>query len=286
MAELRRIEGYAPEHLPFEIALIEQLRARLPNVPQVACFDTAFHRDLPMVARMLPIPRRYFAAGIERYGFHGLSCGYALEVLAGAAGDAAACSRVIIAHLGNGSSVTAVQGGKSRDTSMSFSPAAGVPMSSRSGDIDPGVLWYLTRYAGLSGEQLHYMLNHESGLLGVSETTGDMQSLLALEGEDPRAAEAVALYCYQVKKWIGALAAALGGLDVLLFTGGIGENAPLIRARICAGLDFLGVVLAADRNGRGDAMISDKAASQVVVRIVRTDEELVIARFTLRVRGP
>ena len=233
VAELHHLSPFDPQHLPEEILLTEAFHERFPGLAQVACFDTAFHRDMPRVARLLPIPRKYDAKGIERYGFHGLSCAYLMEELARDAGAEAANGRVIVAHLGNGASLTAIRGGKSVDTSMSFTPTAGIPMSTRSGDLDPGLVWYLEQVEHLSPRQFNTMVNSESGLLGVSETSSDMRDLLEREAKDVRAAEAVALFCYQVKKWIGSFAAALGGLDTLIFAGGIGENAPPVRARIC-----------------------------------------------------
>ena len=233
--ELHQLQPFDPEHLPEEILLTEAFHRRFPDLPQVACFDTAFHHDLPHVAQMLPIPRRYEAQGVRRYGFHGLSYAFLMEELARLAGPQAARGRVILAHLGNGASLAAVYEGKSVDTSMSFTPTAGVPMSTRSGDLDPGLVWYLARTEGISAKKFNEMVNFQSGLLGVSETSSDMQDLLEGETEDVRAAEAVALFCYQVKKWIGAFAAALGGLDTLVFAGGIGENASVVRARICDG---------------------------------------------------
>ena len=275
--ELRRISVYAPEHLPFEIELIDLLRARAPVLPQVVCFDTAFHRDMPRMAKIVPIPRRFYAKGIERYGFHGLSYAFLMEELARVAGPEAAQARVILAHLGNGASLAAVRDGKCIDTSMGLTPAAGVPMSTRSGDLDPGLIGYLARTENMTAEQFHRMVNHESGLLGVSETSSDLRDLLDREGQDVRAAEAVALFCYQVKKWIGAYAAVLGGLDTLVFAGGIGENAPVIRARICAGLDFLGIKLDQATNDRCEPVIS-MGASRVTVRVIPTDEEAMIAK--------
>ncbi len=253
LAELKRIQPFDPEHLPAEIALMEALAARSPQVPQVACFDTAFHAALPRVASQLPIPRRYEAQGVRRYGFHGLSYAYLLEELERLAGAPAAAGRVVLAHLGNGASLAAVAGGRSVDTTMALTPAAGLVMSTRSGDLDPGVLAYLARTDGQTAAQLDRMVNHESGLLGVSETSSDMRDLLAREAADVRAAEAVALFCYQAKKWIGAYAAALGGLDTLVFAGGIGENAPAVRERICDGLGFLGIELDAARNAAASA---------------------------------
>jgi acetate kinase len=280
LAELRRITPYDPEHLPRELELIEAIRQRHPALPQVACFDTAFHRTLPDVARRLPLPRRYAARGVERYGFHGLSYAYLMEEL-GRIDPAAARGRVILAHLGNGASLAAVRDGRSLDTSMGFTPAAGLVMSTRTGDLDPGLVYYLARAEGQTAAQFQRMVNHESGLLGVSGTSSDMRDLLARERRDRRAAEAVELFCYQAKKWIGAYAAALGGLDTLVFAGGIGENAPPVRARICAGLGFLGVALHAGRNARSAPLLSTDA-SRVRVRMIPTNEELMIVRSVSR----
>ena len=219
------LSPFDPEHLPEEILLTEEFHRRFPDLPQVACFDTAFHHDLPRVAQLLPIPRRYEAQGVRRYGFHGLSYAFLMGELARLAGTEAAQGRVILAHLGNGASLAAVHRGKPMDTSMSFTPTAGVPMSTRSGDLDPGLVWYLARTEHLDAKGFNEMVNFKSGLLGVSETSSDMRDLLEHETQDVRAAEAIALFCYQVKKWIGAFAAALGGLDTLVFAGGIGENA-------------------------------------------------------------
>ena len=282
--ELQRLSPFDPEHMPEEILLIEAFHRRFPDLPQVACFDTAFHHDLPRVARLLPIPRRYEAQGVRRYGFHGLSYEFLMEELARLAGPGAAQGRVILAHLGNGASLAAVCEGKSVDTSMSLTPTAGVPMSTRSGDLDPGLLWYLARVEGLDARRLNEIVNSQSGLLGVSETSSDMRDLLGRETQDVRAAEAVALFCYQIKKWIGAFAAALGGLDTLVFAGGIGENAPTVRARICDGLGFLGIELREKRNAANEGVIST-AASRVAVRVIRTDEELMIAKKVGRVLG-
>jgi acetate kinase len=282
--ELHRISPYDPDHLPREIELIEAFRKRHPKLPQVACFDTAFHRNMPRVARLFPIPRRYEAKGIQRYGFHGLSYAYLMEELARLSDPAATTGRVILAHLGNGASMAAVGDGKSVDTSMGFTPTAGLVMSTRSGDLDPGLAPYLARTEQITAKQFYEMVNHESGLLGVSEISSDMRDLLAQEADDVRAAEAVALFCYQAKKWIGSFAAALGGLDTLVFAGGIGENAPLVRARICEGLSFLGIELNGARNAENAAVISSDAG-RVAVRVIRTDEELMIARSVCRVIG-
>jgi acetate kinase len=275
--ELHRISPYDPDHLPREIELIEAFRRRYPQLPQVACFDTAFHHTLPRVARLLPIPRRFDALGIRRYGFHGLSYAYLMQELAQLAGTQAAQGRVILAHLGNGASLAAVRDGRSIDTSMGFTPAGGLPMGTRTGDLDPGVAWYLMQSENLTPQQFNRLINHESGLLGVSETSSDMRDLIGHEATDIRAAEAVELFCYQVKKGIGAYAAVLGGLDTLVFAGGIGENAPAVRARICDGLAFLGIEIEEKRNATNAGVIS-ASTSRVSVRVMHTDEEVMIAK--------
>jgi acetate kinase len=281
IAELHRATPYAPDHLPREIALIEALRDRHPDLPQVACFDTAFHAGMPRVARLLPIPRRYYDKGVQRYGFHGLSYAYLIDELARTAGADVADGRVILAHLGNGASMAAVNAGKSIDTSMGFTPAAGLVMSTRTGDLDPGVVSFLVRTERMTASEFHQMVNHESGVLGVSELSPDMKDLLAREAADRRAAEAVDLFCYQAKKWIGAFAAALGGLDMLVFSAGIGEHSAPIRARICEGLAFLGIELD-DKRNRSHAAVISTDAGKVAVRVMHTDEELMIARLVTR----
>jgi acetate kinase len=285
LADLHGITRYAPDHLPREIGLIEAFRTRHPKLPQVACFDTAFHRTMPRVATLLPIPRRHGAKGVQRYGFHGLSYAYLMEELARLGDPAATTGRVILAHLGNGASLAAVRDGKSTDTSMSFTPTAGLVMSTRTGDLDPGLVYYLARTERMTAARFQRMVNHESGLIGVSETSSDLRDLLAREARDVRAQEAVALFCYQAKKWIGSFAAALGGLDTLVFTAGIGENAPVIRKRICDGLGFLGIELDPKRNAKNAPLIS-RDAGRVKVRVIRTDEELMIARSVTRVLTP
>ena len=282
--ELHRITPYDPDHLPLEIELIEAFRQRHPALPQVACFDTAFHRTMPRVASLLPIPRRYEAAGVRRYGFHGLSYEFLMEELARFGDPAATKGRVILAHLGSGASLAAVRDGKSIDTSMGFTPTSGLVMSSRSGDLDPGLVSYLARTEQMSASQFAEMVNQASGLLGVSEISSDLRDLLARESGDVRAAEAVALFCYQAKKWIGSFAAALGGLDTLVFAGGIGENSPLIRSRICDQLGFLGIELGEERNTKSAPLISTDGG-RVAVRVIRTDEEIMIARSVARVLG-
>jgi acetate kinase len=278
---VRQLIPFDPEHLPEEILLTEMFHRRFPELPQIACFDTAFHHDLPQVARQLPIPRRYEAQGVRRYGFHGLAYAHLVAELVRLGDPAATDGRVILAHLGNGASLAAVRDGASIDTSMSFTPSAGVPMGTRSGDLDPGLAAYLARTENMNASQFSAMANSRSGLLGMSETSSDMRDLLDRETQDVRAREAVALFCYQVRKWIGAFAAALGGLDTLVFSAGIGENAPLIRERICAGLDFLGIELDHARNAEHSALISPDAA-RVRVRVIPANEELTIAKAVAR----
>jgi acetate kinase len=280
--ELSRLSQFDPEHLPEEILLTRAFEKRFPNLSQVACFDTAFHHDMPRVAQILPIPRKYEARGVRRYGFHGLSCTYLIEELGRVAGAEPAQGRVILAHLGNGASITAVRGGKSIDTSMSFTPTAGIPMSTRSGDLDPGLSWYLEQTEHVTPRQFHHFINHESGLLGVSGISSDMRELLSRESTEPAAADAVALFCYQAVKWICALAGALRGLDILVFSGGIGENSPEIRARICRELDWLGLQFDEERNKANEALISQDG-SPVMARMIRTDEESVIAKTVWQV---
>ena len=279
--ELHQLQPFDPEHLPEEILLTEAFHRRFPDLVQVACFDTAFHHNLPRVAQLLPIPRLYEARGVRRYGFHGLSYAYLMEELRRVAGSRAARGRVILAHLGNGASLAAVYKGQSMDTSMGLTPTGGVPMSTRSGDLDPGLVWYLARTENVTAKKFNEMVNFQSGLLGISETSSDMQDLLEREAKDLQAAEAVALFCYQVKKWIGAYAAALGGLDTLVFAGGIGENAPKVRTRICDGLGFLGIELNETRNAKSAPLISPDTG-RVAVRVMRTDEEVLIARLVTR----
>jgi len=284
VGELREMIPFDPEHLPREIEFIEVLRRRYPKLPQVACFDTAFHRGMPQVATQLPIPRRYAEKGVQRYGFHGLSYTYLMQELARLGDPAAARGRVILAHLGSGASIAAVLDGKSIDTSMGFTPSAGLVMGTRSGDLDPGLMSYLALKDAMTATQFQTLVNHESGMLGVSQSSADVRDLLDREASDPRAAEALALFCYQAKKWIGSFAAALGGLDTLVFAGGIGENAAVVRKRICDGLGFLGIEIDAAANNRHAPRISTGTGS-VAVRVIRTDEESVIATSSMRVLG-
>jgi len=283
--ELRSISAYAPEHLPRQIAIIESILQKCPALPQVACFDTSFHQTMPRVATILPIPRRYEEFGVRRYGFHGLSYEFLINELTRLGDPAATSGRVILAHLGNGASMTAVRDGISIDTSMGFTPTGGLVMGSRSGDLDPGLLAYLVTSGQMNADELPYLVNHASGLLGVSETSSDMRDLVAREDHDIRAAEAVALFCYQAKKWIGSFAGVLGGLDTLVFAGGIGESSALIRTRICAGLDFLGIELDDARNGNNTGLISADSG-RVKIRVIRTDEELMIANSVVKLLNP
>jgi acetate kinase len=278
LAELHQIAAFDPQHLPFEIALIADFAKRHPGLPQIACFDTAFHRTMPEIARRLPIPRQYQDQGIERYGFHGLSYAYLMDELVRLGDPAATQGRVILAHLGNGASIAAVRDGKCIDTSMGFTPTSGLMMSTRAGDLDPGLGYYLAQAEHMTAAQFQHMVTQASGLLGVSETSADVRDLLAREADDARAAEALAMFCYQAKKWLGAYIAALGGIDTLVFAGGIGENAPVIRARICAGLEFLGIRIQSAHNAASAAVIS-APGGRTTVRVIRTNEELMLARL-------
>jgi acetate kinase len=277
LATLEQWAAIDPEHLPQEISLVKRFMQALPRVQHIACFDTDFHRHLPPVARLLAIPRRYLDKGIRRYGFHGLSYTFVLEELRRLEGAKRANGRVVIAHLGSGASLTATHEGKSVDTSMGLTPTSGIPMSSRSGDLDPGLYAYLAQTEQMSVKAFQHMVNHESGLLGISEISPDIRELLKCEHDDYRAAEAIALFCYQTKKWICALAGALGGVDTLIFTGGIGENLPTIRARICAGIEFIGIKLDASTN-HSNADVISTTNSPVLVRVIPTNEEQVIAQ--------
>ncbi len=279
IAELQRLIPLAPEHLPHELKAVDAAARAYPEARQVACFDTAFHRQMPAVAQAYALPRPLTDAGIIRFGYHGLSYEYILGELAREAGEEAAQGRVIVAHLGNGASMAAIQRGKSVDTTMGFTPTGGLVMSTRSGDLDPGVLLYLLEEQRLTPTAVRRLVSHEAGLLGVSGISADMRDLLSQEQTDPRAAQAIALFCYQARKFLGGLAAVLGGLDTLVFTAGIGENAPTIRQRICEGFDFLGIHLDSARNAANAPIIS-RAASPATVRVMQTNEELMIARHT------
>jgi acetate kinase len=282
--KLRAIAVHDRQHLPLAIDVIEAIRRGHKGIPQVACFDTSFHRAMPPVAKMLPIPRRFHEAGLMRYGFHGLSYAYVMEELARLDGPAVAWDRVVLAHLGNGSSLAAVRNGQCIDTTMGFTPSGGLPMGSRSGDVDPGVIVAMMKAEKLSLEAIEEILETQSGLLGISETSSDIRDLIRLGEYDGRATEAIALFCYEARKGIGAYAAALGGLNTLVFTGGIGEKSAQIRARICEGLSFLGISLDEASNA-SDAAVISPPDSRVTVRVIATDEERMIARETWRLVG-
>ena len=274
---LKSISAYDPEHLPAEIKLIEVFKKHYPKVDQVACFDTAFHNCMPNMAKLLAIPIKYRNKGVKRYGFHGLSYAYIMQTFEKMEGVEKANGKIIIAHLGSGASLAAIKDGKSVDTSMGFTPASGLTMSTRTGDLDPGVAWYLQKFEKLSAKELNHVINHESGLLGISGITGDMQQLLELQLKEKNAADAIEFFCYQCVKWIGAFTAVLGGLDTLIFTGGIGEHAPEIRERICQRLQFFGLELNQSKNTNNDRIIS-KEESKILVRVIKTNEEIMIAQ--------
>jgi acetate kinase len=279
VASLRELIPWAPDHLPHEIDAIEVVSRSYPSLAQVACFDTAFHSEMPHLAKIFALPRHFDDEGLRRYGFHGLSYEYILGELKNKVGAEAADGRVVMAHLGNGSSLAAVRDGKCLDTTMGFTPTGGLVMSTRSGDLDPGIILYLLREKGLTLAEVDSLVNQQAGLLGVSGTSSDMSDLLSREAADPHAAEAVALFCRQAKKFLASFAGVLGGLDTLIFTAGIGENAPSVRWRICQDLAFLGVHIDAGRNDASDPIISADD-SPVTVRVMKTNEELMIARHT------
>jgi acetate kinase len=277
---LRELTPIDPDHLPQAISAIETLKREHPSLAQVACFDTAFHRQMPRVAQICPLPTRFYEEGVLRYGFHGLSYEYVMSELRRLDG-ALAEGRVVIAHLGNGASMVALHHGKTIDTSMGFTPTAGLMMGTRSGDIDPGVLLYLIEEKKMTAKAVNRLLNKQSGLLGISGISEDMQDLLQCEKENSSASLAIQLFCVRAKKYLGAYAAALGGLDTVVFTAGIGEHSPEVRQRICSGLDFMGLKLDPARNRENASVISEKR-SQVKVRVIKTNEELMIARHTAR----
>jgi acetate kinase len=279
LSYLHEIKSFDPEHLPSEIMIAEETMKRLPSAVQVACFDTAFHNTMPETSKILPIPRKYYDKGVRRYGFHGTSYAYLMEELS-RIDSKEAKGKIIIAHMGNGVSLVAIKDGKCIDTTMAFTPTAGVSMSTRSGDLDPGIVLYLAKNEGIDAERFNKIINSESGLLGVSEISSDMRDLLDKESNDKRAKEAIDLFCYQIKKQIGAYSAALGGIDTIIFSAGMGENAPKIRERICRGLEFLGIKLDAKNNELNDTLISTKD-SKVKIRVIKTDEELMIAKTTV-----
>lgn len=283
LAELRRLVPYAPQHLPPALEGVGLAAGFMPSALQVACFDTAFHRSMPEVARTYALPLSVRERGVERYGFHGLSYQYLLHELRRTGEGFAESGRIVMAHLGHGASMAAVRDGRSVETTMGFSPAGGLVMSTRSGDLDPGVVLYLLQEAGMSPGEVKEMLNRRSGLLGLSGVSDDMRKLLRLESTDPSARLAVELFCHQARKQLGAMVAALGGLDMLVFTGGIGEHSPEIRGRICRGLGCMGLAVREEPNRKNAAVISDGAEGGAVIRVMPTDEEQMIAREALRV---
>ena len=277
MARLRDLQALAPLHQPHNLAGIEAATRRLPGVPQVACFDTAFHRTHAWEADTFALPPEFYDRGIRRYGFHGLSYEYIAGLLAEEE-PALAAGRVVVAHLGNGSSLCAIRGGRSVDSTMGFTALDGVPMGTRSGQIDPGVLLHLLTAEGMDAAGVQKLLYGNCGLKGMSGISQDVRDLEA--SDDPRAAAALSYFAWRVRREIGALAAALGGIDALVFTAGIGENARNLRARICEGLGFLGIAADPARNAANEREISPPgAATRVLVR--STDEEAMIARHAL-----
>ncbi len=280
VSQLRDLVSIDPEHVPQALSLIEGMQKSFPALPQVACFDTTFHHQMPEVAQVCPLPLEFREEGVLRYGFHGLSYEYVMSEIERSRPELVK-ARIVIAHLGNGASMAAVHNGKSQDTTMGFTPTSGLPMGTRSGDIDPGVLLYLLQEKKMSAEQVNNLLNRKSGLLGISGLSEDMQDLLAAEKTNTRAALAVKLFCTRATKYIGAYAATLGGLDLLVFTGGIGEHSPAIRDRICSTLSFMGLILDANRNTQNLPLISAND-SHIEVRVIHTNEELIIARHTVR----
>jgi len=273
---------YAPEHLPQALNAIRYATTELPGVFQVACFDTAFHSTMPPLAKLCPIPEQFRNQGVQRYGFHGLSYQYLLSQLQAEGNPLARKGRMIFAHLGHGASMAAVLDGRGIETTMGFSPAGGLVMSTRTGDLDPGVVLFLLQQGHLDSDGLRDMVNKKSGLLGVSGVSDDMRDLLDAEADNPQAHLAVELFCYSARKHIGALTAALGGLDMIVFTGGIGLYSPEIRERICSELGWLGVAVDPEKNLKPAGVISPDG-SRVVVRVMETNEEVTIVRETRRV---
>ncbi|MET3980263.1 acetate kinase [Mucilaginibacter sp. UYP25] len=280
---LMRLEEFiylAPNHLPDELGTIKAFVSAFPKIPQAASFDTAFHKDMPSFIKHYPLPEIYRSKGLIKYGFHGLSYAYILQKLLKEDSDTIN-KKIIIAHLGNGASMAAIQNGKCLDTTMGVSPIGGLVMSTRSGDLDPGVILFLLKQYRLNVDELDELLSKKSGMTAIAGT-GNMEELLAKEATDHKAALAIQVFCYQAKKQIGALAAALGGLDLLVFTGGIGANSPLIRERICRDMNFLGIELNQQANLKNEEIISLKT-SRVSVRAIPTHEELMIAQAVRKV---
>ncbi|MGC2035660.1 MAG: acetate/propionate family kinase [Thermoplasmata archaeon] len=281
LRDLGTLRSLDPDHVPIEIEAVRTVRAAYPSMPQVLCFDTYFHRTMTGAARTYAVPREMTRRGIVRFGFHGLSCEYIVAELARASGGKASPRRLIVAHLGGGSSMTAILRGQSQDTTMGFSPTGGLVMGTRCGDLDPSVVLYIAQERWATVPELRRTLNERSGLLGVSGISSDMRELEKRRAADRRAAEAIDLYCYQARKYLCALTAPLGGLDMVVFTGGIGERSPYVRQQICDGLVHLGIRLDPRRNRSAPGVISRKG-SPVTVRVIPTDEDRVIAQHSLR----
>lgn len=273
--KLEKLSTLAPEHLPHEIKAIKIIKEKYPELKQVACFDTAFHQNMPIVSKRYPLPEKYWQEGIKRYGFHGLSYEYILQELEKETGRDIINERIIIAHLGNGASMAAVRDGKSYDTTMGFTPAGGLMMGTRSGDLDPGVVIYLMNEKGLNISDINKLINEKAGLLGISGSSPDMKVLLSDQGNNSKLA--VEMFCHYARKYLGALAGAMGGLDTLIFTAGIGENSPEIRKRISKNFDYMGLKLDDKRNDNNEKIISTDD-SKTTVRVMETNEELMIAR--------
>ncbi len=276
--KLESLASLDPEHLPTALNIIDSLNERMPDVPQIACFDTAFFHGLPRVAQIIPLPRELESLGLRKYGFHGLSYQSLLDILKNDYSVDVGSSRIICAHLGSGASLAAIKNGVPLDTTMSLTPTSGIPMSTRSGDVDPGVVEFLHKQRGISSEEFYRIATTKSGLLGISETSADMHALLEAQETDIRAKEAIDVFCYDVKKAIGSLSAVLGGVDVLVFSGGIGEKAPKIRKQICEGLEYLGIKIDDQNNNNNQSTLHDPAGS-VAVYALHTAEELTMVKL-------
>lgn len=274
--KLKEFSLLDPEHFKASSSLINNFEYRYPKAIQIACYDSAFYKNMPKLAKLLPLPRKYEKLGVKRYGFHGLSYEFIKKYFQTKAGDKAVRGRVIMAHLGGGASLTALNNSEVVDTTMSLSPASGIPMSTRSGDLDPGIIHYLHLKTGMSIDDFNQMVHFESGLFGISEYSPDMELLIKESAQNDKAKDAVNYFCTSVKKTIGSLSAAIGGLDSLIFSGGIGENSTVIRSNICSGLEYLGINLDNSANAENSFLISSKE-SRVGVHVIKTDEAKIIA---------
>lgn len=279
ITELEKFSHIAPQHLPAQIAVLKAFTEHFQSVLHYACFDTSFYHTLPRVAQIIPLPHKYETQNVRKYGFHGLSYEYLMQNLEEVLHEPVSNQKIILAHLGNGASLTAVMNGTAVDTSMGFSPTSGIPMGTRSGDLDPGLFEYFTKSLNFTPEMFNHMVNFESGMLGISGSTADMEKLLERANEDTRAEDAVSVFCYHVRKCIGSLAAAMDGVDVIVFTGGIGEKSAEIRARILSHLSYLGVQLDTPANDTNNTRLSNPE-SQVILYVIPTDEERILAQHT------